>query len=158
MHLSILPETYGLTLSEAWTLGLVPIVTNIGAFGERVSDGINGIKIPVGSSTDLIKALQTLLSQPSTLANLRKPLVDLPISWMPSHIADLSHLYQDLLQAPKVDQSEEMSAEQGSNGVSALADNWARLPMPSKDSGKQLIARSLPSRLKGRLGAWLKRK
>ena len=157
LHLSILPETYGLTLSEAWSLGLVPIVTNIGALGERVSDGINGIKIPVGSSTDLIKVLQTLLSHPSKLATLRKPVADLPISWMPSHIADLSHLYQDLLQAPKVLKSQEMSAEQGSNEVTQ-EQNWARMPMASPDGGKQLMARSLPSRLKGRLGAWLSRK
>ena len=160
LHVSILPETYGLTLSEAWTLGLVPIVTNIGALGERVSDGINGIKIPVGSSADLIKALQTLLSQPSKLANLRKPIADLPISWMPSHIADLSHLYQDLLQNPKVLKPHVGSAGQDGNGggVNTLAENWACLPMPSSDKGAQPRARSLPSRIKGRLGAWLKRK
>jgi hypothetical protein len=146
-----------LILSEAWTLGLVPIVTIIGALNERVMDGMNGIKIPVGSSTDLIKTLLTLVSYLSKLTTLRKPVADLPLSWMPGHITDLGNLYQRLLQAPKALQTQENSFEQGGNDTSPLMQKWARFPIPSLDSYAQPRTRSMLSRLKERLGTWLKR-
>lgn len=157
LHLSLVPKTYVLTLSEAWMLSLVPIVTKIGALGEGVSDGINGIKIPVRSSTDLIKTLLTLVSYPSKLTTLRKPVADLPLSWMPGHITDLGNLYQRLLQAPKALQTQENSFEQGDNDTSPLMQKWARFPIPSLDSHAQPRTRSMLCRLKERLGAWLKR-
>lgn len=45
IHFSIWPETYCISLSEAWAAGLVPIVADIGALGERVNDRVNGLKV-----------------------------------------------------------------------------------------------------------------
>ncbi|RFU45984.1 glycosyltransferase [Paraburkholderia sp. DHOC27] len=71
LHTSIWPETYCLTLSEAWQNGIVPIVSDIGALGERVEHGRNGIKIRVGQAGDLISAVRLLAEDRSQLAKLR---------------------------------------------------------------------------------------
>lgn len=71
LHVSIWPETYCLTLSEALHIGLVPIVTDIGAIGERVQDGVNGLKIPVGDEGALISAIRRLNHDRTLLQSLR---------------------------------------------------------------------------------------
>ena len=66
MHNSIWPETYCLTLSEAWSAGLVPIVSDIGALGERVQDQINGYKFPpenIGKAVDILTFLSNNMSE-----------------------------------------------------------------------------------------------
>jgi tetratricopeptide (TPR) repeat protein/glycosyltransferase involved in cell wall biosynthesis len=67
LHLSIWPETHCQTLSEAWINGLVPIVTDIGALGERVQDGVTGFKIPVNSPHRLVDTIRKLTRQPFLL-------------------------------------------------------------------------------------------
>lgn len=68
LHLSIWPETYCITLSEAWNSGLVPIVTDLGALGERVTKKY-GFKVKVedvGGPVEILESLQLdrkLLSQ-----------------------------------------------------------------------------------------------
>jgi len=71
VHVSIWPETYCLTLSEAWQNRIVPIVTDIGALGERVRNRVNGLKIRVGEEGDLINAIRLLAEDRDLLASLR---------------------------------------------------------------------------------------
>lgn len=71
LHLSVWPETYCLTLSEAWQCGLIPIVADIGALGERVRDGVNGFKVPVDESGPVVDLLETLSLEPERLARMR---------------------------------------------------------------------------------------
>ena len=98
LHLSIWPETYVLTLSEAWQSGLIPIVSDIGALGERVSHGINGFKIPANSAVDLIKILRGLVADPLQLQEICIPkLSDLPIAFMSEHIHQLLSIYQSTI-------------------------------------------------------------
>jgi hypothetical protein len=98
LHVSICPETYSLTLSESWELGLVPIVSDIGALGERVSHGINGFKIPPNSADALIVMLRDLVSNPSRLSAINKQvLADLPIAFLPEHIRQLLLIYKSVI-------------------------------------------------------------
>lgn len=62
LNLSIWPETYCISLSEAWQNGLIPIVTDVGALGDRVVDGENGFKVPIGSSAAVLERLELLRS------------------------------------------------------------------------------------------------
>lgn len=71
LHLSIWPETYCQTLSESWLNKVVPIVTDIGALGGRVSDGINGFKVEVGAIWDIIDILHYLRDNPNELIRIR---------------------------------------------------------------------------------------
>jgi glycosyltransferase involved in cell wall biosynthesis len=94
LHASICPETYGLTLSEAWGAGLVPITSDIGALGERVIDGVNGLKVDVGSSAALINAI--LRMQSGSNIRLGTDIKDLPmpISSMMEHLQQIMGYYQ----------------------------------------------------------------
>lgn len=71
LHLSIWPETFCIALSEAWQAGLVPIVTDIGALGERVADGVNGFKVPVGDVSSVLNRLEMLRVSPQMLEAMR---------------------------------------------------------------------------------------
>lgn len=97
LHLSIWPETYCLTLSEAWDLGLVPIVSDIGALAERVTHDVNGLKVPVDSEGDLVQAIRRLMETPGLLHRLRQGAANAPIARMATHAEQLHALYQDML-------------------------------------------------------------
>lgn len=93
LHLSIWPETYCLTLSEAWECGLVPIVTDIGALGERVVDGETGLKIAPDSEGCLVQAIRRLAETPGLLTALQNNICAAPISRLEPHLAQLRTLY-----------------------------------------------------------------
>ena len=57
LHLSIWPETYCQTLSEAWAARVIPIVTDIGALDDRVIDGVNGLKVDYTKPSSLVECL-----------------------------------------------------------------------------------------------------
>lgn len=60
LFLSPWPETFCITLSEAQSCGVVPIVTNLGAQAERVRDGEDGLLVPVGDADAVCRALERL--------------------------------------------------------------------------------------------------
>ncbi len=71
LHLSIWPETFCIALSEAWQRGLVPIVTGIGALGDRVAHGRNGFVVKVNDAAAVIGYLELLRADPATLDAMR---------------------------------------------------------------------------------------
>jgi glycosyltransferase involved in cell wall biosynthesis/spore maturation protein CgeB len=96
LHLSIWPETYCLTLSEAWQLGLVPIVTDIGALGERVTHGVNGLKIAADSEGELVQSIRLLAENRRLLGTLKSGIHSAPISYVDGHCNALAHAYQSI--------------------------------------------------------------
>ncbi|OUI93133.1 glycosyl transferase [Acetobacter indonesiensis] len=60
LNLSIWPETYCISLSEAWQNGLLPIVTDVGALHDRVEDEVNGFKVPINSPSMVLERLELL--------------------------------------------------------------------------------------------------
>ncbi|ABA58631.1 glycosyltransferase family 4 protein [Nitrosococcus oceani] len=64
--LSTLPETFSYTLSEMWALGIPPLATRLGAFGERIQHGINGFLY--------LPTVQDLITLVTALAKDRVPL------------------------------------------------------------------------------------
>ncbi|QCE35012.1 glycosyltransferase [Acetobacteraceae bacterium] len=62
LALSIWPETYCISLSEAWQYGLIPFVSDIGALADRVEEGVTGFKIPVARPDVLVQKLEYLRS------------------------------------------------------------------------------------------------
>lgn len=100
IHASICPETYGLSLSEAWAAGLIPIASDMGALGERVIDGVNGIQFKFegkDSSVELANVLRQFSEDQISLEKLKIPISSLPISWMNPHVKGIKQFYQDLL-------------------------------------------------------------
>ena len=94
LHTSICPETYSLALSEAWAAGLTPIVTDIGAFRERVVDGVNGLKVEAGSSVDLTGAILRVKAD-RKLTKIASTLGFTPFtSWMHEHANQVGVFYE----------------------------------------------------------------
>jgi len=61
---SIVPETFGMIVLEAWARQRPVIAYRIGALAETVEDGINGLLVAPGDSIGLAKAMERLASNP----------------------------------------------------------------------------------------------
>lgn len=102
IHVSVWPETYCLTLSEAWQLGLVPIVTDIGALGERVTHLVSGIKIAPNKEGQLVDAIRRLIDEPALLTAMRTRITESLYMELTAHAAELAIRYRALLLAPRL--------------------------------------------------------
>ena len=99
LHLSNWPETYCITLSEAWAAGLVPIVTDTGALGERVQDGVTGFKVPVNGTGELLHLLMELIDDRDKVRTMRLNFT--PTLWtnVADHLSELVPVYEELFAA-----------------------------------------------------------
>ena len=96
LHLSIWPETYCLTLSEAWRARLIPIVSDIGALGERVQDGENGFKFPLNNIGKLVDSLNYLASSQDNIDRMREKLDFEEVVFEADHDKFLRSVYSKL--------------------------------------------------------------
>ncbi|MBA5727336.1 glycosyltransferase [Bombella mellum] len=96
LFLSIWPETYCISLSEAWQYGLVPIVTNVGALDDRVKDGVNGFKVPISRPDRVLERLELLRSSEDIRKAMMKAIT--PDLWTHEgeYTEGLLKLYHDL--------------------------------------------------------------
>lgn len=99
LHLSLWPETYMISLTEAWRAGLIPIVTDLGAPGERVTEGVDGLKVPPGESGAVRQALRRLAHDSGLVAALRAGIATKTFPSVAGHAARMAALYRDLIAA-----------------------------------------------------------
>ncbi len=97
LHLAIWPETYVIALSEAWTAGLIPIVTDLGAQGERVTHEVDGLKIPVNDIGAIIDVLRGVRCGAFDLEAMRAEIAKKSLPGPTQHLAQLSELYDELI-------------------------------------------------------------
>ena len=97
LHVSICPETFGLALSEAWAAGLTPIASDIGAFGERVVDGVNGLKVEAGSSIDLIGAMLRIKADRKLVKIINASGLPPFTAWIHEHASQVRVFYKKVL-------------------------------------------------------------
>lgn len=65
LFLSVWPETYSYTLSEAWRMGLHPVAFDIGAPAERIRETGNGTLMPLTRNPDeIVATLRRVLDTP----------------------------------------------------------------------------------------------
>jgi glycosyltransferase involved in cell wall biosynthesis len=125
LHVSIWPETYCLTLSEASTIGLVPVVTDIGALGERVTQDVNGLKIEVDSVEQLCTSLRGLSTSPKMLSKLQNPTLPVPCAQMIDHLNILHGIYDPLIKSNEKKSLDDLSTEQLTTNTSSTSIDWA---------------------------------
>jgi glycosyltransferase involved in cell wall biosynthesis/spore maturation protein CgeB len=97
IHFSIWPETYCISLSEAWSAGVVPIVSDIGALGERVIHGENGYVIPVSEAGSMVCLIRQLIADRSGLEAMRARVLAMTTQHHDEHMQWLRDLYTELL-------------------------------------------------------------
>ncbi len=71
--LSTVAESFSYTLSEVWSLGVVPLATRTGAFAERIRDGDNGMLFAPDARA-LVSLVRGLARDRSTLETVRAAL------------------------------------------------------------------------------------
>ena len=131
LHLSIWPETYCLTLSEAWQAGVVPVVSDLGALGERVEEGSNGFKVPVGEAGSVIALLRDLLANPERIESVRQQLrTDQLVVSVRTHADVLSDIYGQLCErgqasSAKRNRNEDCEITLSDCGVFLNKDEWS---------------------------------
>ena len=93
---SILPETYSITLTEAWLQSIPVICSDIGAIKSRITPGYNGQIFPAGNATALAKTIENLINKCDLLLEMKK---NIDIRKLPSLSPSdkLEYIYKDYL-------------------------------------------------------------
>jgi glycosyltransferase involved in cell wall biosynthesis len=68
---SLCYESYSMVLQEAWACSVPVIASDLGSLGEKVRDGINGLKFAPGDQNDLSGKLAMVASRPEMLNDLK---------------------------------------------------------------------------------------
>lgn len=92
---SVLPESFSYTLSEMFALGVPVAATGIGAFAERIDDGLTGLLFAPDADA-LVRTVSTCLTQAGQLEALRRNLAARPVRGLDDMVAT----YNALLPAP----------------------------------------------------------
>jgi glycosyltransferase involved in cell wall biosynthesis len=69
---SIVYETFGRTIMEAYAKGTPVVASRLGAMAELVHDGCTGLLFEPGDSADLVVKIQTLLEDPAKVTAMRR--------------------------------------------------------------------------------------
>jgi len=67
---SIVPETFGMIVLEAWARQRPVIAYRSGALAETIDDGINGLLVDPGSPAALAQAIQRLSKDPEKIRQM----------------------------------------------------------------------------------------
>ncbi|MCC5611660.1 glycosyltransferase [Nostoc sp. CHAB 5834] len=97
LHCSIWPETYMISLSEAWAAGLIPIGTRLGAQGERIVDGFNGLLVEPNSSSEIFTALIRIQCDKILAAAIKRNVASMNLSSSADHLNKMANIYKNLI-------------------------------------------------------------
>ena len=94
-HAALLPstvsETFSYTLSELMRLAIVPIATRLGAFAERIEDGVNGILVDADAASVLSCIADVERDRPR-LQRIREELLRMPQRTLAQMLSDYAAL------------------------------------------------------------------
>lgn len=126
LHLSNWPETYCQTLSEAWASRLVPIVTDIGALGERVQHGVNGFKVDPDQPGALTRLLKAIVEDPAPYLAISSNISDALFLKQPAHAKMYQDVYEAVLQARPPRRREDVANVAPSGASIAVLQRYRR--------------------------------
>lgn len=69
--LSVLPESFSYTLSEMWALGVPVVATRLGAFAERIEDGVTGLLVEPDAQA-VLACLRNIAQDPARLDDMAR--------------------------------------------------------------------------------------
>jgi GT2 family glycosyltransferase/glycosyltransferase involved in cell wall biosynthesis len=85
--LSVLPESFSYTLSELWALGIPVAATRLGAFVERIDDGVTGLLFDPEPSA-LVECVRNMATDREMLSRLRGGVASAPVRGLNAMIND----------------------------------------------------------------------
>jgi len=94
LHLSLWPETYMISLNEAWSAGAVPIVSNLGAPAERVRDAVDGFKVEPEDTGRVCDLIRELCYNRERLYAMQNAVRNRTLVTPGEHIAALNQVYE----------------------------------------------------------------
>lgn len=97
INFAIWPETYMISLSESWAAGNVPIVSDLGAPAERVTDGVDGFIVPSGDVGSIVDTLRMLAHDRDRLAVMKARIRQKRIVRSRDHANILAEHYERLM-------------------------------------------------------------
>ena len=97
LHLSLWPETFMISLSESWLAGVVPIVTGLGAQGERVTDQIDGFIVEPHDPAAVVTILRGVIAGTTKLAPVVNRIRAKRVMTAGQHVSNLEILYKKLI-------------------------------------------------------------
>ncbi len=101
---SIFSESYSYALDEAFYLGLPVLVSDRGAFPERI--GRAGLTFRAGDAGDLARRIQEILDTPEVLDTMRRSIqVDDTLLSMEAHVAMLEKIYEDAAHSRRLERN-----------------------------------------------------
>jgi glycosyltransferase involved in cell wall biosynthesis/spore maturation protein CgeB len=138
------PETYCLSLSEAWQAGLVPVAPDLGAFSERIRNEENGFKYEPGQLGDLIDLLRLLAHDASLLRDITERLGPHLYATATEHCVWLSETYRELAArsctaGDMLQYQERQEPLLPDCGVVLTNPSWLRVAAPLSDSASNCL-------------------
>lgn len=131
---SIRPETYSITLSECWYLGLPVIVADIGAYKSRVIEGNNGLLFRNNDSDNLAEKIRYLISNPEMIYSMKSCILE-NFKNNKSPISSIREIYQNISQSKNMILVFKSDIEQTENTLTQPAEsayqdmqNWLDAP------------------------------
>ncbi len=91
-------ETFGYTLSELRALGMPVIATRMGAYIERIADGVDGFLVAANADA-IVARISQLAAQREPLQVVRANLA----TWREPDLATMAQAYAQVLELPKVE-------------------------------------------------------
>jgi GT2 family glycosyltransferase/glycosyltransferase involved in cell wall biosynthesis len=102
-HAALLPstvsETFSYTLSELWRLAIPPIATRLGAYAERIEDGVDGLLVDANAAS-VVKLIAGLDRDRTRLERIREELLRRPQRTLAQMLSDYAPLLPSGSRAP----------------------------------------------------------
>ncbi len=154
---SIWAETFSHTLTEAWSVGLPVLGSQLGAVGERIQKYGGGWTVDTGSAAAVLTEIRQIVSDPPTYQEKVSLVAKIPLQ-KTDEMADGYRALYDFLLAPPAPKRLlrvgriEPRGDRGSSFVRL------RLPFAHEDMGRDVLATRLPPEIaEDRIEEWVQR-
>jgi len=108
--LSVAPETFSFTLQEMHAFGIPPVATRIGAFADRIQDGVNGFLVDLDAEA-IAARLRTLASDRRSLERVHEAIRHAAVR----PIGDMLRDYETLELSPRISERAYFRRRSGSH-------------------------------------------
>ncbi len=159
---SLLGESFGMVLTEAFAAGTPVVASNIAGYADVVTDGADGVLVPPADPQALAETLQALSLRRDRLAAMGAEARASAVRYAWPHVAErIEGVYENAIEVPQTDSPTVRIARRAglmpANGRPPVpAQRLASLePAPAATGGRHRLARRIAVGVAGVLGVGL---